>query len=337
MVMVMTKLSRVSLFLFILTYNYLLLRVIIFDYSYNYMEGLGIIAILIVMGLIIGINLILPKSLFQIDFFKSYKKSIYKYFHLFQTIVEAVLLITFSANLLANIFIQDAIFHIILLVILVVICFISNSSSSDCIEIGTMFGLIGNVFLIISLIFMPKLDYSYLRIGQINYLLILAFFLMLFSDNIQLLLNEEKSVLSKPLYISAIAFSLSLILIEYFILICTSGSKYFNGLEYIGFISFLIKPVTRYIGNFEFVYIFFIVVAIVFRYSFKFSLLKRAFNLSNKVFNLVLLILLFVSSSLLEFFYPKNYLVIIIMTVSSGILIFLWFIKEMYNVKKFER
>ncbi len=331
----MPKLSRISFFLFTSIYNYIYLRGIIFPYFYNNYGNMGFFCSFIIL-----IGIILLFILFPFKKIMHYNNSIFKYFYNVIIIIESSLGIIYCSYLLSEIFILKSNIYIILFFIVTSIIILSTYKHTNIINISTLFIILGYLILFLTLFFYPDLDTSLLLPIKIynNYFSIILFTLIIFLDNLKLIIYPENIKSFKETFIFGIAFSIILLLLEYFILITNSGDIYFKGLNWLGFISLSIEPVSKYLGNFDFAYVYYLVVCCVFKYGYNYSLIKQSIN-NSKLFNLILFILTYVICLSFYKFIKINdtFFNILISILLISISLLFWFIKEYLNVRKIER
>lgn len=248
--------------------------------------------------------------------------------------------IIYCSYLLSEIFILKSNFYIILFFLILTIFILSMYNHTDIINISTLFIIIGYLILFLTLFFYPNLDISLLFPIKFNdnYFPIFIFILLIFFDNLKLLIYQEKIKSFKKIYILGIISSILLNSLEYFILITNSGDTYFNGLNWIGFISLSIEPISKYLGNFDFAYVYYIVVCCIFKYSYNFSLIKESIK-NNKLINFSLFILTTILCLIFYKFIKINdtFLGILTFILLISISLLFWFIKEYLYARKIER
>ncbi|MDE5546271.1 MAG: hypothetical protein K2I88_02280, partial [Anaeroplasmataceae bacterium] len=143
---------------------------------------------------------------------------------------------------------------------------------------------------------------------------------------------------SKLNFIMAIFTAFVLFGTEYFILITNAGDTFFKNLNWVGFISLSIEPISKYIGNFEFAYIFYIMISCIFKYSYNMSLLRSIIKINKHLMSGILLVMFIVLCSVCFLFIPMTdiFLKIVAVLMLCSFLILFWFIKECYHARKTE-
>lgn len=333
----MTKLSKVSFFLFVSVYNYIWLRIILFDYVYNHLGSMGLFGIILLIVVILLFFLLMPKKLLAKNYAESFKKSYFKYFYFIILILECIFGIAFCSNLLVNIFIRGSNPFVIVLFICMVIAILSKVKPSEVMEISTLFNILGYFLLFISLSLFPNLDWTVLLpFKSISYIYLPVFAVMLLADNFSLLICKDNQRFTKLNFIMGIFTALFFVALEYLMLICSAGAEFFKGINVVGFICLSIQPLTKYLGNFEFAYIYFILISCIFKYSFNISVIRNSLSLKPLGMTILFFILLSVLVLTSLFFIPindkMNWMIGSLLMVSF-VMIF-WFIKECYFVRK---
>ncbi len=333
----MTKLSKVSFFLFVSTYNYIWFRIIVFKYFYTSIGNMGLLYAAILAVCVLLFFIFLPKKLMNYDYEAAFQKSYFKFFYMIFLFLEAILSISFCCYLISSIFIPNSKYWIILLGVVLAITVISSSTTRDVIELSTLFNIVGYLILLTSFLFLPQMDFSILLpFKNVKWLTILFYFMFIIGDNFSLIINKKDISFNRINFILGIATAILLFGIEYTILICSAGTEFFNGLNWVGFVCFSIEPVSKYIGNFDFAYIFYILVSCIFKYAHNVSLVRNSMTLSSKGVGAVIFIMLLVLGLISFYFIPmgdKLLLIISIFVLGSFSILF-WFIKECYFVRK---
>lgn len=280
------KVSKVSFFFFILTYNYLLLRALVFPYLYNECGVNGYIYIGIILLIILLFFLVLPRKFISIDLLEKYRNSKIKY------LVNIILLLRigfgayYGATTISYLFFKDTSPWILVIGLCLLIIILSSLKPSDVIQITTLFGI---VILIIYLAYMlsfvsPDFSAIYLLYDFKMKPFVFLFSMLLIGDNYLILFcNKDEFEFSKKTFLIAISITFLFFCFEYMSLSLTFGDFYFKNMNYIGFIPLGIKSVSRYFGNFEYVYILLITASSVFKFSYFFSIVKYSFDFKNKL------------------------------------------------------
>ena len=335
----MPKLSKISFFLFVTIYNYLWLRIILFNNFYNSYGNMGFWYGLLIIGIVFIILLSIPKRLFEKDYKDAFKKSKIKYLYSVFLILESILGLCFCAYLLSQILILEANPLIVLTFLVLTIGFLSKLIPYQIMEISTIFNIVGYLILIVSMIAYPSVDISILfPLGELNIGVIVFFSLMVLADNFSLLINKEGIKFNKYIFIFAILFALLMFALEYMVVICSVGEEFLKGVNWVGFVCLSIKPVQKYIGNFDFAYIYYIIVCCIFKYSYNLSIIRNSFAIKNWVMGVIISFLLIVSCLIIYLLVPMNNQYFsygtILLLISS--FIFFWMLKECYLVKQIE-
>ncbi|MDE6655470.1 MAG: hypothetical protein K2J85_00590, partial [Anaeroplasmataceae bacterium] len=141
---------------------------------------------------------------------------------------------------------------------------------------------------------------------------------------------------SKLNFIMAIFAAFVLFGAEYFILVTNAGDTYFKGLNWVGFISLSIEPISKYIGNFEFAYIFYILISCIFKYSYNMSLIRNSIEINKNLMSGTLFGMLVILGSVCFLCIPMEefYLKIVAVLMLCSVSILFWFIKECYHARK---
>lgn len=337
MVMNMTRLSKVSFFLFVTVYNYLWMRIILFYFFYNHFGSMGLYFTALLAVIVLLFLVLVPKKLMNKNYREEFKKSIFKYIYVAFILLESIFGVSYCAYLLSTIFIPDANFFYVLIVISLALIFLSKRKTKDIMEIATLFIIVGYVILLITLFVYPNLDFTLLLpLKEINYWLLPLFALMVLGDNFTLLINKDGLNFSKMQFILAIGVAFCFFALEYFLLICNAGAEFFKGLDWVGFICLSVEPITQYFGNFDFAYLYYIVLCCIFKYAFGISLVRENIQMNSKAMSILLLIILAVLGSICFMWIPMDstfmFFVFCLLVLSFSI--FFWFLKECYHVRK---
>ena len=133
--------------------------------------------------------------------------------------------------------------------------------------------------------------------------------------------------------------SFLLLLFEYSFLTLSSGDELFKNSPLSGFQALSIEPITRFNGNFDYIYIVLIITSIVFKMSYFLSIIKN--SIKSRFGRIKEMLLLLISlSALIYIFYIINEnnvaisysLSVILFLLCGSILI--WFIWVVKNAKK---
>lgn len=334
------RISMVSLFFFILSYNYIWLRTTIFPHFYNTYGVNGIFYILFIAIAIGLFFLILPKAFYKIEY-KEYEKSKYKYFLNAILFIRIALGIAIVGVILYTLFFYDYPLIMSIIGLVLVILIISNSKPSDIIQISTLFGIIGLLLYFFYLYQFIDLDFSLLsfEFKLDNYILYILLAALIFDNLIYLITDKEKLKITKKTVIIGIMISFLLLLFEYSFLILSSGDELFKNNPLSGFQALSIEPISRFNGNFDYIYIVLILTSIIFKMSYFLSIIKN--SIKSRIGRIKEILLLVISLSVLIYiFYIINKNNVAISYSLSAILfllcgsILIWFIWVVKNAKK---
>ena len=171
-------------------------------------------------------------------------------------------------------------------------------------------------------------------IDKVNVLFIIGTVLFIICDNFKMLINKNSLSVRKSTFVLPVVLSLLLCMVEYGLLIMTVGDKALVDISYIGFLELSFMPVTKYIGDFNFVYIYLLLICCVFKNGFNLSLIKNSLSLNKNVFNLIIVFVLtfcsiiILNSIEISMLYPYLFLIVLL-----NINIF-WMIGKCYFVRK---
>lgn len=331
------KLSKVSFFLFVFFYNYLWLRLIIFPYMYDMYGSMSFWYCFIIMGVCL-ILLLIPNKIYRYDYSKSYIKSRFKYIYNFILVLEIILGIVIGSGYLSR-FVNDINTLLLIIGISVVISVISNMKGSSLINMATIFNIVCLILVMLSFIYFIPIDVTILLPVEFNKYSVLLIGIFLICDNLSfLLLDKESFCLNKIRLVAPIVLSVIFFCFEIFMLITSSGDSFFKGKDYVGIMVMMIKPVAKYVGNFEFVYIVCLILVLVFKFGFNLSIVKNSVDTSNRYIKNIPCYLIILGAILAHYFIDSsiskslivgsNYLKIICLT---------WVFMEGYHVWKTKR
>lgn len=335
------RVSKISLFLFILVFNYISLRVIIFPYLYNAYGAMGIYYLLMICFGIITFFLFLPKKVYEMDYRRSYQNSRFKYFFNFCLILRIMIGLTVSTYIIQNQFFNEHPFLIIFIGFLVVISIISTLKPGEVIQISTLFSVVVLISYFYYAFKFINLDFG-LMARNLSFKFDIMLFILpycLIFDNLVYFLTSQKEVgLSRKPITLAISVSCLILLFEYMNLTLSSGGVLFSGDYMVGFKALTIESVSRYNGNFRYIYILMLGISSVFKFSYFLSLIKNSVNIKRKKLLYVIFIVIMI---VLGAFTPmlisnaETFLSYFIITafMLGGILV-VWIFKEVYHAKK---
>ncbi|MGM9969054.1 MAG: hypothetical protein ACI35S_01515 [Anaeroplasma sp.] len=332
------SISKISLFSFIVLYNYTILRLFIFSDFYNNYGLSGLIPVLMALASITIVYIFLPKKIYNYDFYQSFINSKFKYIFRPILFLRAFLGLFYSSYLLMSMFFPSK-FLLIYIGFLIVSLLISRDKPSDIIEIATLFGILGLFLYFLVFLSFINIDFSLISfqygIKIDSIFLIIAFIL----DNlIYFLADKEKLKLNKMVVILAVFFSFLLFGFEFVLLVLTCGDVLFANDPFVGFILLTIQTVSRYLGNFKYIYAYLIIITGVFKFSFYLALLNDI-KPSIKSSLLYFIILVILGIGLIEYIKKDSGQIqfISISLIIATILLAIWMFKEAYNVRLYKK
>lgn len=336
-----TKLSKVSFFFYLLVYDYIWIRAVLFPYFYNHFGSMAFFYS-ILLALLVGILLaLIPKKVFHFDYEKPYLQSKFKYFHNFLLALESLVGISFCSYVLSTVFVENVNILLLLFGIGIVISILSFLKPSDIIQIATLFSIVGMFLVAFSFIYYVKIDPSLLLpIRYVAWYAVPIFSVMMIADNLTILLIDRESIqLSKPLVLLPILVSLGFFSFEMFMLQTSAGSELLKDVNWVGFVCLSFKPVTKYVGNFDFAYIACIVICCVFKYALNWSVIRNSYAHKKKSANWIICALLVLGSWLCYLLVPTGqpFFMVTSVLLLLGILILFWHFKEVYYVRRVKK
>lgn len=333
----MNRLSKISFFLFVSIYNYLWLRIILFYFYYNHLGNMGFLGILFFIVGVLLVLILLPKKLLNKDYTERFKKSYFKYFYFLILLLESIFGISVGIYILTTVFLLEATPFIALTIVMLTVAILSVAKPAEIMEISTLFSIVGYITLFVSLSLFPELEMTMLLpFKEFNYLIIPLSVLLVIGDNMSIIVSKENINFSKLNFIMAIFTALVFFALEFVMLLCSSGTEFFKGLNWVGFICLSIQPVSKYFGNFDFAYIYFILCGCLFKYTYNLSLIRNSLNIGKKIMTIILAITLSSLGLVCYFFIPLTEFMLVIISVLliASCLILGWFIKECYFVRE---
>ena len=267
----MYKLSKVSFFIFTFFYNYLWLRILLVRYLYNDFKESGWLILLIIIVMISFILIILPKKILNFNYLHFLDIMPIKVIYTLLNILEVGMLIGFGVNVLSKEFIIESNPFIMILVVSICIMLIGKLKHFEIINLSTLFYLFGVVLIVFSLFFVTNINkevYDLFIVNNSNFLSAILLGLIIVINNFKIILNKEGLYFKKNVFIIAVIFSLLFLLIEYGLLIIRAGGILFKDINHVGFLCLSFMPVTRYLGDFNFIYIYLIIISLVFKSGF---------------------------------------------------------------------
>lgn len=323
-----SNLSKFSLFLFSLMYNYIFMRYFISFNIYN-TEG-GIFLYLLAIVLVFIVYMLIKNEKLKCLFQYIYKQKILRILLALLMLIEALFLIILTTSILTDYFFFNQNYYLFLFPLGIVVFLISKEHPIGIINFSTLILFVVFTIKTLIFIFMPSLDFTNLlpirelKITNIYGIVYLLF--VMFNSLMLLLLNNSNhiSISPKMVMISLIA-SLLLILGENIIIICYAGKTYFYDYKILGFQLFRIQKVSKFIAGFDFVLIALLAIFTLARTSFNLAFFRMLLPIKLKRYKVLMipfLILLFLVSLIKNYIKDNPYVLFIVFTV---ILITLYF------------
>ena len=278
--------SKISFFLFVLNYNYLILRLIVFPYLYKEYSYMSYIYIGIIIFVLLIIFLIMPKFIYKNNLIDKYDKSKFKNIYNIIILFKTILMIYLGSYIIYNLDYDMYSIYYFLILVTIVSIFISRLKSNEIIELSTWFVITAILIYMLAFLHLVNIDMTSLKIFDIKlpnvsyYLIILS----VFSDNILLLLTDKTNVnFDKKSIILPLITQFIFMMFELYQMLLSAGDILFNDYEFIGFITLSFKTTSNYIGNLDFVYLFIITMSIVINSAFNFSIIRHSYNTKYKI------------------------------------------------------
>ena len=249
--------------------------------------------------------------------------------------------VSIGCYVLQKLFFYDYPYLALLIGIIIVLLIISSLKPSEVIQIATLFGIVVIACYIFYLFNFTNLDYQLLYRNfkfDFNIMLFILPYCVIFDNLYYFLADKDRLTLSKKTITFAITASAVLFLFEYIILVLSAGGDLFKGDPLVGFFALSIEPVSRYNGNFDYIYILMVGVACIFKFSYFFSLIKNNMNWNMGKIKYVLAFLLitilcYISFVILKINHYLSHYFVVSLFLFGGILIF-WMIKEAIHARK---
>lgn len=286
------------------------------------------------------IFLLIPKKVLNKNYSELLNKSLIKWILLILSLLEIIFNICYISYFINEVFIVDSNIYILLIIISSIIIFISNLLPYEIIDLSTIFNILGFLLIGISFIFKPKVDIEYLFMFENTGIIkIIPYVFFIIFDNLKLLVSKDKINFKRRDYLLAIFLGLVLYVIEYGLLIMTVGDKILIDLSYVGFLELSFMPVTKYLGDFNFVYIYLLLICGIFKNGFNLSQFKIVIDINKNIINTLLMFLIVGCSLLSIYSIPidtvlDKYVIMIILLF--GFLL-IWMIGKCYFVRKDKR
>lgn len=338
------RISRVSLFFFVFIYNYIFLRVTVFPYVYNAFKTAGYIVLLLLMLLLSFLFLLVPKRFMKRDFYLEYQKSKIKYITNGLLFLRIIFGISMGCIVLQKLFFHSSPVLFLLLGVVFVLLLISSMKPSEVIQLSTLFGIVIFVSYFLYIYQSIAADFSLLGRGlefKMSYLAPILLICLFFDNCLIFLVNRERLEFSKYTFIFGIIIAMCFLLYEYVVLVVCVGSKLFADDPLVGFYTLSIEPVSRFIGNFDYIYILIVGTACIFKFSFFLSLIKNSLKKKCGIIkNFLLYAIIIGLGCVCGWLFNLNtngiYFSIIIGFMLGGILL-LWMMKVELHARKIEK
>lgn len=333
-----SKLSRVSFFLYLFSYNYIWFRTLLFTYFYNQFESMAVFyALLLCLGVTFLIWM-LPKKILQHDYTSAYQKSKTKYVYNIILAIESIIGIIYCAYILSSVFVQKSSPFAIMIVFALTVSVLSKLKTSDIVQISTLFYILGVLLSLFSFLFFISVDMTtLLPFKEKNWLALPIFVIIILGDNASVLLMDKESfIMSKPMFIFPIMLAILSFAFELLMLQSSAGTEVFKNLNWVGFICFSIQPITKYSSNFDYVYIYLLVISCIFKYAFNWGIIRNSFKKTNKndFWKILIVLLVGIYTAYTFFFSNERAMWYVSILLGISVLMFVWMFKEVYHAAK---
>ncbi|MGM9970821.1 MAG: hypothetical protein ACI35W_00230 [Anaeroplasmataceae bacterium] len=287
----------ISLFIAIIFHNY-----IIFKYYfmkniyqvYGHMSYLFIIFV-IVFSFLVSLSLNNSKVNNITNLVK--RKWYIKYTLVLYLIISNIIVGTMSIRILQNNFFSSYKILPFIITLFITVFFISNIKAVGSINILTIPASIYFIFFIITNIvnidikdFSLLLPFEMIDIPPIN--LIIASILLVIDNYIFYFLGSD---FNKPFKASKVFLAnliwLSMVLIELINMTVLAGESFLYDYPYIGFLSYSVQQTFKYIGNFDFIYIYLITMFSTFKLTLNNTIMKSLISNKHSIVSFILIIL----------------------------------------------
>lgn len=326
----MRKASKACLFLFIFIYNYVYLRSALFYSLYNDMKDFGFIFLFILLAIILFIFLIIPKSFYKFDFYNKINKSRLKHILSIILYLKIILGISLASYLLSNYFYKDIPFYFFIIILIIAIYILSSFKPSAIIEISYLLGVM--LIVLYMFYFHIPIEMSLIYNNKFSFIPILYSLFFIVDNFIYLLSNKENLEFKKNIIVLGIIFSLILLIIEYGMIILTSGTNLFIDNPIVGFLALRIAPVSRFYGSFNYIYIFSITSTAIIKLGFCNSIIDYP-----KKIKIIISFILLGISILIYFLISNNYNYYLYLNLIASVLIIgiiAYMIGVFYEIRK---
>lgn len=274
----MYRLSKISLVIFTLFYNYLWLRILFVYYLYNNNHFNGWMLAFILLVIVSIILIIIPSKIFNYNYIVTLNKTRFKLIYQLINIFEIAILVNYCSYLLSDKLIPNGNNFIIMFIFVVGIMFVGKLKSYEIINLSTNYYLLGIILIIFSLFLgvnFNKEIYDLFVLDINNSLSVIGVGLIVIMNNFKIIIDKNGLYFNKKNYVLGVVLGMTTSLIEYGILLIKSGHIMFSGIDNVGFLCLSFMPVTRYLGDLNFIYIYLIIVSLVFRCGFDISNLNK--------------------------------------------------------------
>lgn len=295
---------------------------------------------LILMILTISL-LIIPNSIYKKDLIIDYRKSKFKTIYNIILFLKTILTIYIGAFIIQKMnFDMYSVYYFIIGIILTVII-LSSKKTNEIVELSTWFVLTSIIISALAFLHMVDVDFTFLKVFNISIpnwtlYLIIPF---IFSDNLLLLLTDKENIIfNKKSIILPLVLQFLFMTFELYQMLLASGNIIFNDYEFVGFISLSFQQTSNYIGNLKFVYLYIITMSTVINSSYNLSIIRHSYSVKKRYLPDILLIvligitILFISK--LKYSLISNLLLYLSLI---GLILIVWIMKEIYNVRKTKR
>lgn len=319
------RLKSFNLFFFALFFQFIVYKFMMMPYLYDNYGSNGIFFFLIAILITFGLFFIPDK------YFKAlFNNKILKILLGLAAFVNIVVQLAIGANVIYKLFYEDSNYLIFIIIFMISIMIISNLSTSQIINLSTIFYIFIPIMWIIAYLFSPKIDI--LTWGNLRGIGFDFFFYSNYVGTlIFLLVNLETN---KKIVLSGSIVGSIVYMVEYLMLIGVAGASFFRNYEYVGFITYQIQIPNKYIGNFDFITIISLSLCLIFNSSYFLSLGAFCFKLDRKYKNILLAILALISYALVFFITRiKGIYLAIEGTILLIILLYLVIINAKHNFK----
>ena len=309
--------SKASLFLFIVFYNFLSLRLFVFPYFYDTYGINGNMYIGIILTIVSILFMIIPKKVFNYNIFNLYIKSKFKYFYNMIIFLRIILFIIILSYIIHEMFYKNIMPIFLIIGLLIPIIILSKLKPYEVIEIYTFFGILSLLFYSIYISNFTNVDVFMLFRNfefKPNLFMIILFSLIIFFDNLLLILSDNVSLTKNNMLLS-LGICGMIFSFEYILFSLTAGDILYKGKLFSGLMVFSISPISRFNGTFDFVYIFILTTSSIFKNAYMLSLTSYTNNSKNIYYSAICIISILCFACYFLFFNYINKLIFTMMIV----------------------